>query len=136
MAAEGTLYPDWPDRVIEVMNKADLLGGTGSVAPRDGAVAISAITGEGLDELRAAIDRQLVGSMVPVEYNLAVDDGAAMAWLYAHGEVTSRRDTEDAMTLSVRLLPADHARFERQHAHGSGHDGRRPDPVVSSHTPT
>ena len=123
MVADGTLDPGWPDRVIEVLNKADLLGGTGSVAPRDGAAAISAITGEGLDGLRAAIDRHLLGAMISADYSLAVDDGAAVAWLYAHGEVTRRNDAEDAVTLSVRLLPADRARFERQRGHGGGHDG-------------
>ena len=138
MVADGTVDPGWPDRVIEVLNKADLLDGTGSVAPRDGAVAISALTGEGLDGLRAAIDRQLVGAMVLMEYHLAMDDGAAMAWLYAHGDVTGRHDVENAMTLSVRLLPADRARFERQHGPGRehGHDSRLHDPMISGHLPT
>ncbi len=119
MAADGTLDAGWPDRATEVLNKADLLGGTASVSPRDGAVAVSAITGEGLNELRAAIDRQLAGAMVSVEYRLPVDDGAAVAWLYAHGEVVNRHDAEDAVVLSVLLLPADRARFERRQDHGS-----------------
>ena len=71
--------------------------------------------------------------MVSADYSLAVEDGAAVAWLYAHGEVTRRRDAEDAVTLSVRLLPADRARFERQRRQGNGRDGpegRPPDPAA------
>ncbi len=57
MVADGTLDADWPDRTIEVLNKADLLGGVAEVPLRDGAVAVSAMTGEGLEALKAAIDR-------------------------------------------------------------------------------
>ncbi len=56
MVADGTLDPSWPDRTIEVLNKADLLGGVAEIPLREGAVAVSAITGEGLEALKAAID--------------------------------------------------------------------------------
>ena len=36
MVADGTLDADWPDRTIEVLNKADLLGGVSEVPLRDG----------------------------------------------------------------------------------------------------
>ena len=114
LEADGTLDAGWPDRVIEVLNKADLLGGAESVPARGGDMVVSALTGEGLDGLRAAIDRHLLGAMERVEYRLAVDDGAGVAWLYAHGEVVHRADAETAVRLTVRLLPADRARFERQ----------------------
>ena len=114
MAADGVLDPGWPDRLIEVLNKADLLGGPDAVPARDGAEIISAITGEGLDRLQAAIDRRLVQGMEQAEYRLGIEDGAALAWLYSHGEVIRRDDDEDAITLTVRLLAADRSRFERQ----------------------
>ena len=114
MAVDGTLGAGWPSRVIEVLNKADLLGGAGAVQTRPGAEIISALTGDGLDQLRAAIDRHLVQAMDQAEYRLAVEDGAAVAWLYAHGEVVSRHDDDAAITVAVRLLPADRARFERR----------------------
>ncbi len=116
LEADGTLDAGWPSRVIEVLNKADLLGGAASTPAREAAVAVSAITGEGLERLRAAIDRHLLGAMERVEYRLGVDDGARVAWLYAHGEVVHRADAEAAIRLTVRLLPADRARFDRQRA--------------------
>ena len=46
-----------------MLNKADLLGGIGAVPGLNGsdgsAVAVSALTGEGLDDLRAALDARL-----------------------------------------------------------------------------
>ena len=114
MVQDGTLDGAWPERVIEVLNKADLLGGAEHVAARDDAVVISAITGEGLDRLAAAIDRHMLQAMEQAEFRLPVQDGAPLAWLYAHGEVLDRSDGEDEIRLVVRLLPADRARFERQ----------------------
>ena len=116
MAAEGTIDAGWPSRVIEVMNKADLLGGLDAVPARDGAEVISAITGDGLDHLRETIDRRIMLAMEQVLVRLPVQDGASLAWLYAHGEVVTRDDDEETIALTVRLLPADKARFARQHA--------------------
>jgi GTP-binding protein HflX len=113
MVGDGTLDPSWPDRTIEVLNKADLLGGVVEVPLRDGAVAVSAITGEGLDALKAAIDLRIAQGMEVADYAIPPQDGARMAWLYQHGEVVERHDDEAAVHMKVRLLPADRARFER-----------------------
>jgi GTP-binding protein HflX len=114
MVADSTLDPAWPDRTIEVLNKADLLGGTAGVAVRDGGVAVSAITGEGLEALKAVIDLRIAQGMEVADYDIPPQDGARMAWLYQHGEVIERQDDEAAVHMKVRLLPADRARFERQ----------------------
>jgi GTP-binding protein HflX len=113
MVTDGTLDPSWPDRTIEVLNKADLLGGVSQVALREDAVAVSAITGEGLDALQAAIDSRIAEGMELADYDIPPHDGARMAWLYQHGEVVERHDEEAAVHMRVRLLPADRARFER-----------------------
>ncbi len=117
MVEDGTLDREWPERVIEVLNKADLLGVSDRVPARDGAEVISAITGDGLDRLAAAIDRHMLEAMEQAEFHLPVQDGAPLAWLYAHGEVLDRTDGEKEIRLVVRLLPADRARFERQRQH-------------------
>jgi GTPase len=114
MVADGTLDADWPDRTIEVLNKADLLGGVSQVPLRDGAVAVSAITGEGLDALKTAIDHRIAQGMELADYDIPPQDGARMAWLYEHGEVVERSDDDTSVHMKVRLLPADRARFERQ----------------------
>jgi len=106
-----------PARVIEVWNKVDRLpdGRRDGVNGADGAgspshIAISALTGEGVDGLLAAIETKLLGSR-PV-FQLSVDpaDGEGLAWLYRQGEVIERRDGEDAIGLMVRI--PDQARNE------------------------
>ena len=118
--AEGegtTLDEAWPDRVLEVLNKADLLGGIDSVERRSpDAVAVSALTGEGLPALRAAINARLSAQLVVLDVALPPSDGAAIAWLHAHGEVLERQDNDDQVRLKVRLSPMDRARFESRGA--------------------
>ncbi|GAA0584022.1 GTPase HflX [Craurococcus roseus] len=116
--AEGpnaALDGGWQARMMEVLNKADLLGGTGEVIGGDpGAVAVSALTGEGLPELRTAIDARLSAGMELVDYDIPAADGARLAWLYRHGEVVNREERESGdLAVTVRLSPADRARFER-----------------------
>jgi GTP-binding protein HflX len=113
MVRDGSLDPAWPKRTIEVLNKSDLLGGVERVAVRPGAVAVSAITQEGLDALLAAIDQRIAAGMELADYAIPPADGARLAWLYQHGEVVERRDNDAAVHVRVRLLPADRARFEQ-----------------------
>jgi GTPase len=114
MVADGGLDADWPIRTIEVLNKADLLGGVAFVPERPGAVAVSSITGEGLPVLKSVIDARIAGGMELADYDIAPQDGARLAWLYQHGEVVDRHDEDAAVHVTVRLLPADRARFERR----------------------
>jgi GTPase len=113
MAADGTLDHDWPARTVEVLNKADLLGGAALVPARNGSVAVSAITGEGLGTLLAVIDGRIAAGMELASYELASSDGARIAWLHEHAEVIERQDEAERVHMTVRLLPADRARFER-----------------------
>jgi GTP-binding protein HflX len=115
MVAEGTLDAGWTNRCVEVLNKADLMGGVSALPVRPGVVAVSAITGEGLDALKAEIDTRIAEGMDVANYAIPPEDGASLAWLYQHGEVIDRADDEDAVRVTVRLQPADRARFERQH---------------------
>jgi len=119
LAADGVLAEDWPAHSIEVLNKADLLGGVEQVSVRGTSVAVSAMSGEGLDRLAAVIDERIAAGMEIATYDIAPSDGARLAWLYSHGEVIGRDDGETAINVRVRLLPADRARFERPDGVGS-----------------
>jgi GTP-binding protein HflX len=114
MARDEQLDADWPTRCIEVLNKVDLLGGAAQVEGRAGAVPVSAITAEGVPALLAAIDVRIAAGMEVADYTLPPADGARLAWLYQHGEVIGRDDADDAIHVTVRLLPADRARFEHR----------------------
>jgi GTP-binding protein HflX len=123
MAKDGTLSADWQRRSIEVLNKADLLGGVAHLGARPGEIAVSALTGEGLPALTTAVDTRLSEGMVTAGYDIPASDGAQLAWLYGHGEVIGRQDTgevigrqdtDEVIHVTVRLSPDDRARFERQ----------------------
>jgi GTP-binding protein HflX len=108
------------DTMFEVLNKTDLLDD----AARDALMAqsardprlrpISALTGDGIDALLAAVDARLSAQRVVETYRLGHEEGAAMAWLYSHGEVLNRTDDEEQTEITVRLAPEDVQRFERQ----------------------
>jgi GTP-binding protein HflX len=80
MARDNMLEQDWSSRVVEVLNKVDLLGGAETLPKTEDTVAISAITGDGLCSLLARIDERITTGMEMVRYRLALSDGAASAW--------------------------------------------------------
>lgn len=111
MAKDGAVDEDWPNRTLEVLNKADVLGGVAQVVQGEG-IAVSALTGEGLAQLLAQIDSRLSTAQEMFELAVPVADGARIAWLYRHGEVLAREDSEHHVKLQVRLSATDKARFE------------------------
>ncbi len=102
----------WEKRLVEVLNKTDLLEEPPPATP--GAIGVSALTGEGLDALRQLLDERLAAGLVIEQFTLSTEDGAGLAWLYEHGEVLDRRDEDQAIHLAVRLAPADLARFHQR----------------------
>jgi GTP-binding protein HflX len=99
-----------------VLNKADLLS-TADVAPEiiacrllgdraesvsARAVAISALTGRGLEKLRALIDEALISD--PVEravFRIPAADGAALHYLHEHAQVVDIRYQDDYCRLTA-----------------------------------
>jgi GTP-binding protein HflX len=105
------------DHLIEVHNKTDLweaAHGTRYIPPAH-ALAVSAVTGNGIPELLAQIEATLSDALL-AEHHLILPhgDGRAMAWLYANGQVMQRRDGDENAHFTVRLSPANHARFIQQ----------------------
>ncbi|MGE0212186.1 MAG: GTPase HflX [Parvibaculaceae bacterium] len=98
--------------VLEVWNKADLLPedrrqALGHAAERrEDAVLVSALTGEGLDDLLATIEQRLARKGEMFSIALEAEEGAELAWIYGHAEVLER--TDDRKHGRVRLM----ARFE------------------------
>jgi GTP-binding protein HflX len=62
----------------------------------------------------ALLDRIMAAQRVLHRFRLDLADGAALAWLYAHGNVVRRDDSEGQATVQVTLEPADLARFEHR----------------------
>jgi GTP-binding protein HflX len=119
-------------QVIEVLNKIDLLGPERrdivlNQTARDAMqVPVSAWSGEGVDALLAAVEARLASGRTICDVLLPPEDGATLAWLYRHGEVLSRSDGEEGVRMSVRMSPADAARFAQlrgQRGDGEGAEG-------------
>jgi GTP-binding protein HflX len=108
-----------PDRIIEVWNKADLLDDAAlkhieGEARRAGAVLVSAVTGFGLDALRAAIERKLNRARQTIEIRLKPDEGSLSNWIYENCEVVARAALDEGITaLRIRVPPEKRDRLAR-----------------------
>jgi GTP-binding protein HflX len=102
--------------LIEVWNKLDRLDADErarlkNLAERRPAderpVLVSALTGEGIAELSAAIEDRLAAGRVLIELVLDAADGAGVSWLYRHTEVIRKAADEKTgrMTMTVRVEP-------------------------------
>jgi GTP-binding protein HflX len=117
--AEIGVVEDSSHRVLEVWNKADLLNGDAGEflaarARRSDAVAVSAVTGEGCDDLLARL-AELVDDGPLLTLTLDAADGEGLAWLYRHGRVLERHDGKDgSVRLAVSLSPQALGQFEQQ----------------------
>lgn len=107
-------------RVIEVLNKIDALPPSDQKALENKAkrqertVAVSALTGRGLDTLLDMVDARLTQDRKTLYVDIAVADGKAVSWLYRRGTVLDRTDGDTGVTLKVALDPADIDRFTSQ----------------------
>ena len=103
------------ERVIEVWNKADLLDEDRLAATLDAAAhkraderpaVVSALTGQGGDELLATIERRLATHATSLRVDLDPSDGRGLNWLYETTEILARQDGEDGtIHLTVRVAP-------------------------------
>ncbi|MBB3459493.1 GTPase HflX [Rhizobium sp. BK377] len=112
-------------RILEVWNKIDRLepeAHDAMVQKSSGmknVIAVSAISGEGVDTLMEEISRRLSGVMTETTITLPVDKLALLPWLYDHAVVDSRENNEDgSVTLELRLSETEAAELERRVGNG------------------
>ena len=110
--------------MIEVLNKTDLLDEERRAllknkSSRDAkTVAVSAATGDGLDELEAAIDKMLNADCVTARVRFNASDGAVFAALHRSGQVLEcQTDEEKGQSVAlVRFTPVALAKFKSGYA--------------------
>ena len=114
---------DRAERIIEVWNKLDRLGADERAMleqekemREQAPLAVSALTGEGIDRLLAAIEDQLARGRKLIELTLDAADGQGLHWLYEHAEVMSRADRDDGLHLTVRVASDQVERVRRRFA--------------------
>lgn len=106
--------------LIEGLNKIDMVDENELVAiieqgkrSKTPVVLLSAKTGEGIDDFLTQIDELLARSMEIVEFNLDPANGKAISWLYSHGEVLERIESDENIVIKVRMDDANIKRFEQ-----------------------
>ncbi|HEX6742501.1 MAG TPA: GTPase HflX [Sphingomicrobium sp.] len=103
---------------LEAWNKADLLSDAErarlleEAARRDDVIPVSALTADGLNELRERMANALRRGEQVHEIRLPAAQGERIAWLHARGEVLDQQLDHDEVRLSVRLSPENWARFQ------------------------
>ena len=106
--------------MIEVWNKADALDestrnvlATRAAGLNPPALMVSALTGQGVDELLFAVEAALFRNRRPRRVTIPAADGRLHAWLHNNCEVSSEMlEGEDRLTLEVFMTDEDVARFK------------------------
>lgn len=114
---------DLQQSTIEAWNKIDLLPAERHealyepLARDDGHhIAVSALTGEGIEALIEQLDEQLRRRLYSRDtVTLPVVNGQAIAWLYSHGKVMNCTESANGeeLTFEVRMPEKDMARFHK-----------------------
>lgn len=106
-------------QIIELWNKADLLDGERRAELENIAVRTSEImlisgeTGEGVDRFREVLSAHIAKSNETRTLVIRATDGAALAWLYAKGQVSNRREEGDDIRLDASLSRQVWGQFEK-----------------------
>jgi GTP-binding protein HflX len=108
------------------LNKVDLIDddrrqGLRFRYPR--AVQVSAVTGEGLDELRDAIEAQFLKTLRPMELLVPYAEGGSLSELHELAGDLHREDTERGALIRARVPAGVARRFERFEVNGDGEAG-------------
>ena len=105
--------------ILEIHNKIDLLSGDAlddarTAAHLTGSIAISAITGEGIEQLRAQLALMLGGTEIERTVQIPVSDGKTAAWIYKNCRVLARHQKDDdIMEFDLALSAANDTRLSR-----------------------
>ena len=103
---------DASERILEVWNKidrfdADQRENIANIAarrpPEKPCFLVSAETGEGVDELLAAIETRLAATRITLDLSVDASDGAGISWLHRNAEVLVKDLNEGQFEMVVRV---------------------------------
>jgi GTPase len=100
------------ERIIEVWNKIDRFSAEEREKLRNIAarrphehpcLLVSAVTGEGIDELLAAIEDRLAAARTTFDLSIDASDGAGISWLHRNAEVLNKKLHDGRFDMTVRV---------------------------------
>ncbi|WP_426126154.1 GTPase HflX [Pararhizobium sp. PWRC1-1] len=113
------------ERIIEVWNKIDLLDADAheslvqKAVNSENTVAVSAVTGEGVDHLLDEINKRLSGVLMECNVVLPANKLQLLSWVYEHTMVDGREDLEDgSVSLDLRMTPSESEELDRRLGNG------------------
>ncbi len=112
------------DRIIEVWNKIDVLDKATAQEMRRTAkykksIPVSALSGQGVDNLLTAIQAIATKDRVTVRFKIPYEDGKAMAWLHAYTDILKTRNNVKTVSIDAHIEPRDLAKFEERFGYQS-----------------
>ena len=117
LASLGLEEGSGPPR-IEIWNKVDLLDAEerdalmAEAARREDVIPVSALTGDGVEQLTIRVSERLRAGNDTREVELSASDGERLAWLHSRGQVVDQEIEGETTQLKVRLSDVDWARFQ------------------------
>lgn len=120
----GALDGEGGAPLIEAWNKIDALDDAAreqlcnAAERREDVVAVSALTGQGIEDLRRLVAERLDRGSAIHDVELPVSDGENLAWLHRNGSVLDQQVNGDSMHISVKLSAIDWDRFQDRVAAG------------------
>jgi len=84
------------------------------------AVQVSAVTGEGLEALRQAMEQRFLAALRPMELLVPYEDGGSLSDLHDVAGEVEREDTAEGVVVRARVPAAAAVRFERFAVNGDG----------------
>nr|WP_239447466.1 GTPase HflX [Parasphingorhabdus marina] len=106
-------------QIIEAWNKIDLLNDADPLSVQipddipEHVCPISAITGEGVDQLVQMISRNLSLNHDVETVTLDMSDGKRLAWLHENGRVLETEEAQGALVLAVKMSKRNWGRFKQ-----------------------
>ena len=104
--------PDAGARILEVWNKIDrfdpeernnLRNIAARRSPDRPCLLVSAATGEGVEELLAAIEERLAKTRMTLDLSIDASDGAGISWLHRNAEVLEKKLHDNRFEMTVRV---------------------------------
>ncbi len=121
LADLGVEGQDAEERILQVWNKIDNLEAENRAALIEKAsalgniVPVSAVTGEGLDQLLAEISHRISGILTETTITLTSSQLSLLPWLYDHAIVDHRDDLEDgSVSLDIRIAEKETIELDRK----------------------
>jgi GTP-binding protein HflX len=99
-------------RILEVWNKIDrfdpeerenLRNIAARRPPERPCLLVSAVTGEGIDELLRAIENRLAQTRMTLDLTIDASDGAGISWLHRNAEVLNKQLHDGRFAMTVRV---------------------------------